>query len=703
MEQNRKEKILIVDDSELNRAILADMLGEEYDIVEAENGLEAVAALQKMEPELSLVLLDIVMPEMDGFGVLAAMNQNHWIDDIPVIMISAESGSSHIERAYELGVTDFITRPFDALIVHHRVVNTILLYAKQKKLAGMVADQIYEKERQSNLMIDVLSHIVEFRNGESGLHVLHVRTLTELLLRGLAQKAERYRLTPREIAVITTASALHDIGKISIDENILNKPGRLTEDEFAVMKTHTTVGANMLENLPIHQSDPLVDAAYQICRWHHERYDGRGYPDGLKGDDIPISAQVVALADVYDALTSRRVYKPALPHEEAIQMILDGKCGIFNPLLLEVLQENAEMIRFGLNADSQTQREQREMQNIVQELRRHEELAASERTLQLLEHERMKYSFFAAMSQEIQFEYTASPAMVTISAWGAEKLGLPETIMDPLHSEAVLALADPEWIQGLSTALHSTCPDQPVVTYDCPLNLCGEQRWYRIISRATWSVDEPARYTGAIGKAIDIHDSRMQLRALEQLASHDALTGLLNHASAKKRILERIESRPSASYALAIFDLDHFKSANDTYGHSFGDHVLIHVAEKLRQSIRGGDIAARVGGDEFLVFLEYKGDLDPMVSRIFESLCGRYEDFPISLSMGVAQTAAAGCDYDTLFHAADQALYTVKRGGRGQYLFYDDSMKQMLSVISPIDGSEEADAASADQKGDNRT
>ncbi len=701
MKKTRKEKILIVDDSELNRAILADMLGEEYDIVEAENGLEGVGILQKMGTELSLVLLDIVMPEMDGFGVLDTMHQNHWIDDIPVIMISAESGSSHIERAYELGVTDFIARPFDALIVHRRVVNTILLYAKQKKLVGMVADQIYEKERQGNLMIDILSHIVEFRNGESGLHVLHVRTLTELLLHRLSQKTDRYRLTPGDISIITTASSLHDIGKIAIDENILNKPGKLTEEEFTVMKTHTTVGADMLENLPIHQHDPLVKVAYQICRWHHERYDGRGYPDGLQGDDIPISAQVVALADVYDALTSVRVYKPPFPHDEAVQMILDGKCGTFNPLLLECLQENSEIIRSGLTGDTQAQRDQREMRNISQEMHRYEELTASERTLQLLEHERMKYSFFAAMTQEIQFEYTASPAMVTISAWGAEKLGLGETVMDPLHNEGVLALMDPEWVQGLSNALHSTCPDQPVVSYDCQLNLNGETRWYRIVARAIWSADEPARYTGAIGKAIDIHDSRMKLHALEQMASHDTLTGLLNHAYAKKRILERIEGRPTASFALAIFDLDHFKSANDTYGHSFGDHVLTYVAEKLRQSIRGGDIAARVGGDEFLIFLEHKGDVEPVVSRIFESLCGTYEDFTISVSMGIAPTALVGCDYDTLFHAADQALYTVKRGGRGRYRFYDETMKQMLSVISPIDdGGGDAETASADQKGD---
>ncbi len=701
-----KQTILIVDDSEINRSILADMLGDEYDIVEAENGLQGVALLQKMSTDISLVLLDIVMPEMDGFGVLNAMQQYRWIDDIPVIMISAENSSSHIERAYDLGVTDFIARPFDALVVHHRVVNTILLYAKQKKLVGMVADQIYEKERQGNLMIDILSHIVEFRNNESGMHVINVRTLTELLLSHLAQKTDRYQLAPTDIAMIGTASALHDIGKISVPDEILNKPGRLTDEEFSIMRSHTTAGAEMLENLPIHKDEPLVRVAYDICRWHHERYDGRGYPDGLKGDDIPISAQIVALADVYDALTSVRVYKPPLPHEEAIGMIIDGQCGTFNPLLLNCLEEMSDTIRTTLSGNGLAQRDLRENRNIAQEMHRYEELTASERTLQLLEHERMKYNFFAAMTQEIQFEYTTSPAMVTLSAWGAEKLGLGETVMDPLHNESVLALTDPEWVQGLSDVLHSTSPDQPVVTYDCPLNLEDGARWFRIVARATWSSDEPPRYMGAIGKSIDIHESRMHLRALEQMAAHDTLTGLLNHTYAKKRILERIEGRPTASHALAIFDLDHFKSANDTYGHSFGDHVLMHVAEKLRQSIRDGDIAARVGGDEFLIFLEYKEDVEPVIARIFESLSGMYQDFPISISMGVAQTSVVGSDYETLFHTADQALYTVKRGGRGQYRFYDDTMKKMLSAISPIDSigqEKKAPAKAAEQKGMDET
>ena len=679
----------------MNRSILADMLGEEYEILEAENGLEAVSTIQKHHMEIDLLLLDIVMPEMDGFEVLTVMNRNNWIEDIPVIMISAETAPAHIERAYNLGVTDFITRPFNALLVHRRVVNTTLLYAKQKKLVSMVADQIYEKERQNTLMIDILSHIVEFRNGESGQHVIHIRMLTELFLRRLVLKTNRYQLSPVDINLICIASALHDVGKIAIPGEILNKPGRFTEEEFAVMKEHTTIGSNMMEAEPIHGSEPLIKVARDICRWHHERWDGRGYPDGLKGDDIPISAQIVALADVYDALTSPRVYKPAFPHEKAVEMILGNQCGTFNPLLMEILQEVAPELPEQLQARDESRTAQLEMRSVTQEMHHYEELSASERTLQLLEHERMKYSFFAAMSQEIQFEYTVNPSIVTLNTWGANKLGLKETVMDPLHNDSVRGIMSEESVEGLVAALRNTTPAQPVVKYQCKTVVGGESRWCRIIARATWSADEPPEYTGAIGKAVDIHDSQMKLAALERMATHDPLTGLLNHVSAKKRIEERVEGRPDGQFALAIFDLDYFKNANNTFGHIFGDEVLKFLADKLRESIRGADIAARVGGDEFLLFLEYRGELDPIISRIYHTISdSAYEQFPISLSMGIARTEVVGTDYETMFHAADQALYRVKRSGRGRYDYYDESMRDMLSVISPIEGS--ADPAGQD-------
>ena len=340
-----QETILIVDDSALNRMVLIEILGKEnYTFLEAENGQQAVELLD-CHPEVDLLLLDITMPEIDGFGVLEIMNQYHWIEETPVIMISAEDAYSFIERAYDLGASDYITRPFDARVVCRRVSNTLMLYAKQKRLVQMVAEQVYEKEKVSNTMISILSHIVEFRNNESGLHVVHIRTITELLLRRLRKKTDRYPLTEADISLISTASALHDIGKINIPEQILNKPGRLTKEEFEIVKTHSAVGEHMLRQIPFNENEPLVKIAREICRWHHERWDGRGYPDGLKGDEIPISAQVVSLADVYDALTSERCYKAAFDHETALNMIVNGECGAFNPLLLECLMDGADQIK----------------------------------------------------------------------------------------------------------------------------------------------------------------------------------------------------------------------------------------------------------------------------------------------------------------------------------------------------------------------
>lgn len=334
-----KQQILIVDDAELNRDILAEILHHDFKTMEVSSGEECLSVLREYGAGISLVLLDIVMPGMDGFAVLEAMNRNHWIEDIPVIMISSEETESYIRRAYEMGVSDYISRPFDAKVVYRRVYNTIKLYAKQRRLITLVTDQIREKEKNSQILIDILSHIVEFRNGESGQHVQHIKMLTGFLLDRLMQKTDKYDLKWSDQYMITIASALHDIGKVGIDEKILNKPGRLTNEEFEEMKKHTLIGASMLKSLGVYQDEELVKVAYQICRWHHERYDGKGYPDGLKGEEIPIAAQVVSVADVYDALTSERVYKKAFSHEKAMEMILAGECGTFNPLLLECLQD----------------------------------------------------------------------------------------------------------------------------------------------------------------------------------------------------------------------------------------------------------------------------------------------------------------------------------------------------------------------------
>ncbi|MCU6696942.1 diguanylate cyclase [Laedolimicola ammoniilytica] len=351
--RDTRQQILIVDDSEMNRAILAEILRKDYRILEAENGEECIRILEQYGTDISLVLLDLVMLKMDGFEVLSVMNRRQWIEDIPVIMISSEDSSQFIQKAYEYGASDYIARPFDARVVYQRVFNTIKLYAKQRRLLNLVTAQVYEKERSNRIMLAILSQIVEFRNGESGLHVIHINVVTELLLEHLMSRSDRYYMSWAEQQLVVTASALHDIGKIGIDEKILNKPGSLTKEEFEIMKTHTLIGASMLERMKVYQDEAMVQIAHDICRWHHERYDGKGYPDGLRGDEIPISAQVVALADVYDALTSERVYKKAYTHEEAIQMILNGECGAFNPVLLQCLEEVQDRIKREIEAGSE--------------------------------------------------------------------------------------------------------------------------------------------------------------------------------------------------------------------------------------------------------------------------------------------------------------------------------------------------------------
>lgn len=347
-----KPQVLIIDDSELNRDLLKEMLRDRYEILEAADGEKGLALLYELGTKISLVLLDVVMPKVGGFDVLAVMQKERWLDDIPVMMISAEDSPAFIQKAYDMGASDYITRPFNMNVVRQRSDNITKLYAKQRRLLSLVTSQIQEKERNNHIIISILSEVVGLKNGESRKHILNVSRITELLLSRVMQRSSRYHLTWQDEALITNAAALHDIGKIGIDEKILNKPGKLTKEEFEIMKTHTLIGAKMIENLEGFQEEPLVKVTYAICRWHHERWDGRGYPDGLKGDAIPISAQIVSLADVYDALTSKRVYKDAFAHEKAIQMILDGECGLFNPLLLDCLLDIKDQLKEELQKNS---------------------------------------------------------------------------------------------------------------------------------------------------------------------------------------------------------------------------------------------------------------------------------------------------------------------------------------------------------------
>lgn len=512
-----KQKILIADDSEMNRELLAAILEEEYEIIQVNDGVQAVDCLQRHAEEISLLLLDIVMPHMDGFEVLSYMNKEHWIDSIPVVIISSENSPIYIKRGYDLGATDFIGKPFDANMVLRRSANAILLGAKQRRMTSIVSNQIYEREKSSKLMINILSHIVEFRNGESGLHVLHIQTITEMLLRQLVQKENnRYALSKEQIRMITTASALHDIGKISIPDEILNKPGRLTAEEFAVIKGHSMAGANMLSELPLDQKEePLVKTAYEICRWHHERYDGGGYPDGLKGEEIPVSAQVVALADVYDALTSERCYKDAYSHEKAIEMILAGQCGAFNPLMLECLLDISSSLKKKMGYKSKERYEQTDLSDIAS--RFHDfEMDSSEKIVQQLEFERMRYNFLAEGSRNIVFTYTISPPLLTFNQAGCKRSGITEPSISPLQSGVLKDLVEEQSLKRLIRKITQATRETPDVVSNLFLTDGKNPCHYRCKCRVIWTDGAEKGYTGVVGKLTDITDDYMVMENVRE-------------------------------------------------------------------------------------------------------------------------------------------------------------------------------------------
>ena len=488
--------ILIVDDSEMNRCILSEMLGADYDILEATNGEEAIKLLRQYETGISLVLLDLVMPVLDGFGVLSYMNERNWLEDIPVIMISGEDSVSYVRRAFDLGVADYIKKPFDAQIVYKRVYNTITLYAKQRRLLVLVTDQIYEKEKNNRMMISILSQIVEFRNGESGAHVLHINIITELILERLIQKTDQYDLSSSVRRMIVTASALHDIGKIGIDDKILNKPGRLTKEEFEVIKTHSAIGASMLESLEYYKNEPLVRIAHDICRWHHERYDGKGYPDGLKGEEIPICAQVVSIVDVYDALTSDRCYKKAFDHDTAIQMILDGQCGQFNPILLKCLKELSTQLSKMSGKEMDDNKHYHEIQRLSNEILSDKFLPNQIYSQSLVKVMQEKIDFFKSNSGKNSIDYNAVSGQLTILNGEHQILCQRDNLNFNLFKEFGVNEED---VQCIRVLLHQTSVQNKEISATIKATVENNSQMYRIKLHTLWSPLKKDGYIGIIG------------------------------------------------------------------------------------------------------------------------------------------------------------------------------------------------------------
>ena len=542
-----KEKILIADDSEMNQMLLEEILSDKYEYVMAKDGTEAVDILEKND-DIDLVMLDINMPKMDGFGVLEIMNLRHWISEVPVIIISSESDVDFIRRGYDLGASDYISRPFDLTVVRRRVENTLMLYARQKRLVRLVEEQVYEREKTNNTMINILSHVIEYRNNESGQHILHVRTMTDILLRRLIEITDKYPLTETDISMIASVSALHDIGKISVPKAILNKPGKLDPEEWEIMKSHAAIGDSMLSDIGMQQSETLMNLAHEICRWHHERWDGRGYPDGLKGDEIPISAQVVAMADVYDALTSERCYKKSFDHATAIKMITNGECGAFNPLLIQCLLDVQDQLFENMHTDPRRFDYRQEAKRLSDEMLEQKELTPDNRAHSLLTFEQKKAEFFAEQCGGIQFEFDHWTNTVHLKDWNAP-VDQREKSMYLTEWNDVSLLSEKDWL-ALREKLKATTPERPEVKMIVQIPVNGEYRWQRLTAKSLWTTKHK-KYAGVLGHFKDIQDEMVRRgeEALEKCSEY-SVSHLLKDLSRVFEVVRLVDPKTNENLDL---------------------------------------------------------------------------------------------------------------------------------------------------------
>ena len=596
------------------------------------------------------------------------MNQLHWIDETPVIMISSEGSVDAMRKAYEMGITDYITRPFDSVIVKKRVQNTLELYANQKRLINVVVDQVYEKEENSSIMIGILSNVLGFRNSESSEHILHIRTATEMMLRKLVKTTDVYHLTETDIAMITTASSLHDIGKIGIPEGILNKPGRLTDEEFKIMKTHSEIGASLIRDMNFSESKPLVHTAWEICRWHHERWDGKGYPDGLSRESIPVLSRVIAVVDAFDAMVSDRPYRNGMPVSDALEELKKCAGTQFDPFIV------SEFVQMISENYSDTAKEVHKFRQ-EKEKPQHRQVAKPEDNSTLQEvfcvhtvqcSRYLLDGSWNILSVDDNFEKLTGYSGEDVEKNSMNQMDLiPEADRTEYLCRTNANLAKGTYVLQEHRLHRKDGKDIYVfcygrVFYDSAVK---QDRVEIIIS------DVSSTYSMKILTDAEQNKAEARLRNWENTYRTDSLTGLLNHAAFRNDMEMKLLS--GDFYAMMIMiDVDKFKQYNDTYGHHNGDKYLILVAQTLLASLRNEDFASRMGGDEFAAMLFFNKSvpekaIKERAQQIFDkvNLTVKSAEGGTGISMG-AVIAKSEATFNRLYEEADNALYEAKESGR---------------------------------------
>ena len=669
--------LLIVDDIEHNRAILGEIFQDQFRTMEAESAPDAMNLVAESRARIALILIAIDLPSMDGFQMLREMHARGYLPGIPVLMIASGISPEKAAAAVHLGVSDFIEQPFNAEIVRRRALRLVDSERNHASMEDLVEKRTQEIRRANRYAIEALSTIVEFRSGETAHHTRRISRVTRLLCQALARHSMDFDLTDTVIDDIVCASALHDVGMIAVPESILRKPGRLTNEEFEIMKRHAIYGAQVIERISETGGERFFAYCRDICLYHHERWDGSGYPRGIVGEAIPIWAQIVALADVYEALTSERVYKPPITHDTALTMIVDGDCGMFSPILLSTLDLIKDRIRTAmieLAYDNDFSPNDAPCDSLDH---------LPSRTLKLLEHEREQYKTYASLSGEVLIDYDLENDTLTFSGRFLDHFDGDTTILNAMASGFALnRYLYPGDRETLDAAIANTSGANPTMKINVRLlTKRGWYEWYEAVVRTLWAGKEPAACVRALGKLTNIDQAVRETCRLREQATRDVLTGLLNRVETERCIKQRLLEGDDMGGALLYIDIDDFKEFNDTRGHGFGDDVLRKMGQVIHANIRETDIAGRIGGDEFIVYLDrvrseesVVGNVERLISVIRKGFSIRSQNAPVSVSVGIARFPQDGPRYETLLEKADQAMYAAKYGGKGSYAFFSPNL-----------------------------
>jgi len=661
---NSKKTIIVAGNGDC--LCIGEMLKDSYIIIANEDINEAIDSLRVYGIQAALIILDTNIKNGKTGHILELIDSTYISRHTPIVLVCTENNMDIINRAVNIGAVDFIERPFNSEKIQQEIKSIISYSERVKKLKSDLYEEALQNEKGINVIANVVSHILEFKNRESELHVHNVRLMAELLANEVQKRGISNAIDKRKIHLFGLASALHDIGKLKIPDEVINKPGKFTKEEYDIMKEHSIKGAEMLRGIGVDIDGDLYRFAYNICRWHHERYDGSGYPDGIEGDNIPIEAQIVSIVDAYDAMTSERVYKPPMTHEEAIESIKNGECGAFNPKLIECIIET-EVLQYVKSGAMRESEGDNQYSNT--EYRREQ--------LEVVDKRHKNQAFYAEMSMEIRFEYYKEKDVLYISRYGANKLGLGNIVEKPRKSDKLNAIFKNLDIKELFEEVDNTDGDENITLnreLRCDGTFGEEYRWHRIVIRKMYN---EGMYTGFIGIAIDIDEETRKIEQMRISTSTEYLTGAYTREAGERIIKDEIRAKyesdgESKELALAVFDIDDFKDINNKHGHPFGDCILKDIVKKTKESIRYKDIVVRMGGDEFIILLKYDYGVQDIIERVHSQIASNYRGIDVSISMGIVTTEhiKERMTYESMYLYADKAMYSVKNNGKGSYMFY---------------------------------